>query len=125
MTLEVKEVVSYGGHSLSANGSVNLTLKAGYPELTNSICMMQMLNCDVDLTVKIPNNKAMRLGMFRIKGIDVHGDGCSVLKFNGLADFVEMDNLNNMPLADAEVKDFKMRAVAEVEEENEVEEDGE
>lgn len=117
MTLKVIEVVSYGGHSLSANGSVNLTLKAGYPELKNSIMMMQMLNCDVDLKVRIPNEKAMHLGMFRVKGIDVHGDGCSVLKFNGLADYVEMDNLNNMPLADADVKDFQMLAVAEAEEE--------
>ena len=37
MTIKVKEVVRYGGHSLSANGSVNFTLKASYSELTNSV----------------------------------------------------------------------------------------
>lgn len=124
MTLKVVEVVSYGGHSISANGSVNLTLKAQYPELTKSIEMMQMLNCDVTLRFKVPGEKAKHLGMFRVKGIDVHGDGCSVLKFNGLADFVETDNLNNMPLADADVKQFQILAVAEAEEE-EQENDGE
>ena len=123
MKLKVIEVVSYGGHSISSNGSVNLTLKAGYPELVKSIEMMQMLNCDVFLKFKIPSEKAKELGMFRVKGIDVKGDGSSVLKFNGLADFIEMDNLNDMPLADVDVKEFQMLAVAEAEEEDT--EDGE
>ena len=48
MTVKVKEVVKYGGHSLSANGSVNFTLKASYSELTNTIQLMQMLNNDVN-----------------------------------------------------------------------------
>ena len=37
MEVKVKEVVKYGGHSLSANGSVNFTLKAEYSELTNTM----------------------------------------------------------------------------------------
>ena len=47
MKVKVKEVVKYGGHSLSANGSVNFTLKAQYSELSNTIQLMQMLNNDV------------------------------------------------------------------------------
>lgn len=117
MIVKVAEVVSYGGHSLSANGSVNLTLKAGYSELSKSIMMTQMLNCDVRMKAKLTDGKTMPLGMFRVKGIDIHGDGCSVLKFNGLSDFVEMDNLNNLPLADMDIKDFKILAMAEIEEE--------
>lgn len=46
---KVKEVVTYGGHSLKASGSVDLTLKAGYSELTNSIKLMQMFNNDVSI----------------------------------------------------------------------------
>lgn len=51
---KVKEVVTYGGHSLKASGSVDLTLKAGYSELTNSIKLMQMLNNDVSIKAKVP-----------------------------------------------------------------------
>ena len=47
MNIKVKEVVKYHGHSLSANGSVNLTFKAGYSELTKTIQTFQMLNNDV------------------------------------------------------------------------------
>lgn len=120
MLIKVKTVVSYGGHSMSPNGSVNLTFKAGYSELTNSIKMMQMLNCDVTVRVKLPDDgMKYRLGMFRIKDINVHGDGSSVIKLNGISDFIEMDNLNNMPLADAEVKEFVMLASAKIEEETE------
>ena len=63
--IRVREVVKYGGHSLSANGSVNLTLKADYSELVNTIQVQQMLNNDVSIKAKLPGGKPMRLGMFR------------------------------------------------------------
>lgn len=115
MIVKVKEVVKYGGHSLSANGSVNFTLKASYSELTNTIQMMQMLNNDVIIKAKLPSNKPMKLGMFRIKQIIIDGDGESTLKFNGLNDYIEMDNLNLLPLNSDENKEFIIMMEAEIE----------
>ena len=120
---KVKEVVKYGGHSLSANGSVNFTLKAAYSELTNSIKLMQMLNNDVNIKAKIPNSKPMKLGMFRIKQIVIDGDGESTIKFNGLNDYIEMDNLNLLPLSSDDNKEFVVLMEAEIEEETEEEEE--
>lgn len=94
--VKIKEVVTYAGHSLSANGSVNLTLKASYSELVNTIQLMQLLNNDVKLKAKIPSQKAINLGFFRIKDIRIQGDGESTIKFNGLNDYIEMDNLNTL-----------------------------
>ena len=126
MTIKVREVVKYGGHSLSANGSVNFTLKASYSELTNSIQAMQMLNNDVTIKAKLPAGKPMKLGMFRIKQIIVDGDGESILKFNGLNDYIEMDNLNLLPLNNDDNKEFVVMMEAEIESEEEVgEDDGE
>lgn len=126
MTVKVKEVVKYGGHSLSANGSVNFTLKASYSELTKTIQLMQMLNNDVNIKAKLPAGKPMKLGMFRIKQIVIDGDGESTLKFNGLNDYIEMDNLNLLPLNSDENKEFVVMMEAEVEvEEEEGEDDGE
>lgn len=126
MVVKVKEVVKYGGHSLSANGSVNFTLKASYSELTNTIQMMQMLNNDVIIKAKLPAGKPMKLGMFRIKQIVIDGDGESTLKFNGLNDYIEMDNLNLLPLNSDENKEFVILMEAEIEvEEEEGEDDGE
>lgn len=124
MNVKVKEVVKYAGHSLSANGAVNLTLKAGYSELTNSMKLLQMLNNDVIIKAKVPGEKAKKLGAFRIKQVVIDGDGESVLKFNGLNDFVEMDNLNSLPLNDSDVKEFVILVEAEIELEQE-DEDGE
>lgn len=124
MNIKVKEVVKYNGHSLSANGSVNLAFKAMYGELTNTIKTMQMLNNDVTIKAKV-GNKALKLGMFRIKDIRIGGDGESTIKFNGLNDYVEMDNLNELPLRDSESQEFPILMFAEIEEEEENEEDGE
>ena len=126
MKVKVKEVVKYGGHSLLANGSVNFTLKASYSELSNTIQMMQMLNNDVTVKAKLPTGKPMKLGMFRIKQIIIDGDGESTLKFNGLNDYIEMDNLNLLPLNNDDSKEFVIMMEAEIEiEEEEGENNGE
>ena len=124
MTIKVKEVVRYGGHSLSANGSVNFTLKASYSELTNTVQTMQMLNNDIIIKAKMPAGKPMKLGMFRIKQLIIDGDGESTLKFNGLNDYIEMDNLNLLPLNNDDNKEFVIMMEAEIEVEEEGENNG-
>ena len=117
MNIKVKEVVEYKGHSLSANGSVNFTLKAQYSELTKTIQLMQMLNNDVSIKAKVPGGSPMKLGFFRVKQIVIDGDGESIIKFNGLNDYIEMDNLNLLPLNTDENKQFVVLMEAEIEEE--------
>ena len=125
MNVKVKEIVKYGGHNLSANGSVNLTLRASYSELTSTIQLMQMLNNDVNIKAKIPGEKVMKLGFFRIKDIRIDGDGESIIKFNGLNDYIEMDNLNLLPVKGSENEEFAVLMDAEIEIEEEGDEDGE
>lgn len=115
--VKVKEVVEYKGHSLSANGSVNFTLKAQYSELTKTIQLMQMLNNDVSIKAKVPGGSPMKLGFFRVKQIVIDGDGESTIKFNGLNDYIEMDNLNLLPLNTDENKQFVVLMETEIEEE--------
>ena len=67
MNIKVREVVKYAGHSLSANGSVNFTLKASYSELTNTIQLMQMLNNDVFIKAKLYILKSILFVCTRIK----------------------------------------------------------
>lgn len=123
MKAKVKEVVSYKGHSLSSNGSVNFSIKAQYSELTNTIQLMQMLNNDVSLKAKVPGEKPIKLGFFRIKQIIIDGDGESTIKLNGINDYIEMDNLNVLPLNTDDNKEFVVLFETEIEEENEM--DGE
>jgi len=118
MQVKVKEVVKFGGNSLSRNGSVNITFDAGYSELVESVKALQMLNNDVTIKAKLPGEKAMMLGTFRIKQIQFDGDGDSRLKFNGLRDFVEFNNINKLPLSTDETSEFQVLMVADVEEDD-------
>lgn len=123
MISKVKAVVVNGGYNVSANGSVNVKFIAGYSELVNTIKLQQMLNNDVTIKARIPspNGKpqVLKLGVFRIKNTMIDGDGESKIQFNGLADYVEMDNLNVLPLASNEVKEFSILMEAELEVESE------
>ena len=70
------------------------------------------------IKAKLPGEKAMMLGTFRIKQIQFDGDGDSRLKFNGLRDFVEFNNINKLPLSTDETSEFQVLMVADVEEED-------
>ena len=117
MKIKVKEIVSYKGHSISANGAVNFTVKAMYSQLTNTIKLMQLLNNDVIIKAKLPEEKPMKLGSFRIKQITVDGDGESSIKFNGVVDYIEVDNLNLLPLNNSESKEFTVLFESDIENE--------
>lgn len=123
MISKVKAVVVNGGYNVSANGSVNIKFIAGYSELVNTIKLQQMLNNDVTIKARIPspNGKpeVIKLGVFRIKSTTIDGDGESKIQFNGLADYVEMDNLNILPLASDDIKEFAILMEAELEVESE------
>lgn len=97
MTIRLKQVAKYDGHNITANGAVNFKVKATYGELTKTIQLMQMLNNDVIIKAKLPGKKPIKLGMFRIKSINIDGDGESKIQFNGLNDYIELDNLNTLP----------------------------
>lgn len=85
-----------------------------------------MLNNDVSIKAKIPGGSPMKLGFFRVKQIVIDGDGESIIKFNGLNDYIEMDNLNLLPLNSDENKEFVVLMEAEIEtDEMEDIEDGE
>lgn len=117
--VKVAAVSQYKGHSLNENGSVNLSLKFKYDQLANVIQLTQMLSNDVAVTVKMPSNSPLKLGLFRLKSIAIDDDGESTVKLNGLNDYVEVDNLNQIVTKDL----FQVRFVADVEVESE-EEDG-
>lgn len=120
---KVKAIVVNGGYNVSANGSVNLKFIAGYSELVNTIKLQQMLNNDVSIKAKLPSpngkSQVVNLGVFRVKSTMIDGDGESKIQFNGLSEYVEMDNLNILPLASDDIKEFAILMEAEIELESE------
>ena len=114
--IKIKEMVSYSGHSLSGNGVVNVTLKAMYSELVNTIQVMQLLNNDITLKAKL-NSEAKKVGIFKVKHIDIDGDGESKIKLTGMAEYVNLDVLNEFPLKSDESQEFAVMMAADIEDE--------
>lgn len=116
MNISIKEIVSYKGHSVKANGNMDISFSAMYSELTNSIKVLQLLNNDVIIVAKLPGAKPVKLGSFNVKNVLFDGDGESVLKFTSLIDFVEMENVNK--IISQENFAIKMESNVELEEGN-------
>ena len=104
--INIRQVVTYQSHNRRANGAVTLNLNAEYSELTHTIELQQFLNLDVEISAKPAGEKQFALGMFRLKKSTIMDDGESKLQFEGLSDFVEVDNLNNLPLKSDDVPQF-------------------
>lgn len=117
--ISIKEFVRYNGHNVKSNTTVSLNFKAMYSELTKTIQVLQLLNNDVKITA---GDKP--LGTFRVKNVSVSDDGESTLKFESMADAVEMDNLNSLINLENEVV-IVMESVVDLEDGNEEVEDDE
>lgn len=114
----IKEFVKYNGHNVKSNTTIALNFKAMYSELTKTIQVLQLLNNDVKIEAD-----GKPLGVFRVKNVSVSDDGESTLKFESMADAVEMDNLNSLVTAENEIK-ITMESVVDLEDGNEeIEED--
>lgn len=116
----VKFVASYDGHSLSQNGKVDLRLKCDYSEVANYVQLLQMLNNDIKIAAKLPSeNKPFKLGMFRLKQLNISHDGEAKVSFTSTNDFVEINELNRL-ITDER---FNVRCNSEIEIENEGEDE--
>ena len=80
--------------------------------------VLQMLNNVVELTAKLPSMKPTKLGIFRVSKVIIDGDGESILCFNSLNDYVEMNNVNSIVCNE----EFQILMRAEIEEEENEEE---
>lgn len=117
--VEVKVIGKYNGHSVKANQSVDLSIKTGYDQLSQSVQLLQFLNNDVTIAAKVPDMKPFKLGVFRVQGVNISHDGESTLKFNSMADFTEVDNLSKLIGSDMVV----LRVTADIEIEDSEEEE--
>lgn len=113
--VEVKVIGKYNGHSVKANQSIDLGIKAGYDQLSQAVLLLQMLNNDVTIKAKVPDSKAFSLGTFRVQAVNISHDGESAIKFNSMTDFTEVDNFSK--LIGSEMVILKVSADVEVEEE--------
>jgi hypothetical protein len=112
--VQTKIVAKYSGHSVKANKNVDISFVVGYDQLTSSIQLLQLLNVDVNIKAKLPDEKPMDLGNFRVKAVNIDHDGESKLMFNGMDDFVDTNAINR--LVGSELLQLKFEGTVDVEE---------
>lgn len=118
--VSVKFVSMYNGHTLSKNGKVDLRLICDYSELVNYMQLVQMLNNDINIAVKLPGEKKpIKIGMFRLKYLNISHDGSAKIGFSSTNDFVEVNELNNLVTDER----FVVRCESKIEIENEGEDE--
>ena len=114
--IEVEQVVTSGGYSISANGVAHVTFKSKYGELVNTVNMLQLLNNDIDVTAFVPGEKPSKVARFmRIKNISVDGDGEQTVKLQGISEFVDVEELSKLPFKNAEIPEFKVQFASDIE----------
>lgn len=116
--IKFKAIAKYNGHSIKNNKSVDLNLLFNYDEMVNYIQLIQMLNENIDIAVKIGDSKPTKIGMFMIRDIKIDHDGQGIVKFNSLLDHVEPDEINTL-VGETFTVMFKAIVEEESEDENE------
>ena len=94
--VKIKSIAKYNGHNFKANKSVDLNFLFNYDELVNYIQLVQLLNENTDIIVKIEDKKPIKLGSFMINQISIDHDGQAKIRFNSLLDYVEADSINEL-----------------------------
>lgn len=112
--VDFKMVVKYNGHNVKQSGAVDVNFIAEYGELTNTVQLLQLLSNDIKVAIKKPDEKPFKLGTFRLQNLTYDHDGAAKIKFNSIADFVEVDNLNKLIPMDKEER-FVARITASIE----------
>lgn len=111
--VKIKCIGKYKTHSIRANKNVDIAFECNYDELSNYVLLSQMLNENVDISIRIEKNKPFKLGMFMVKEIRINSDGSGLLRFNSQLDYVESNNLN---ILSGELLQIAFRAEIEIEE---------
>lgn len=89
-------VGKFDGTSVTAKGVVDIKFKLPYDEILNYIKTLQMLNNNVIVTSQVVPNPELALGEFRIKSLNISGDGEAKFCLTTTTEFAEMDNVNKL-----------------------------
>ena len=91
--IKIKFESTYNGHSIKKNGTIDLSFVAPYSQITNTVNLLQLINCNITLKVKI-RMQVYNLGVFYLKELKIDREGESTIKFNSELDSVNLDSFN-------------------------------
>lgn len=114
MKVTINQHVEYKGHNVKQSGAVTLTLLASYDSITESMRLLQLLNEDIGVKVKMPDKNPIFVGTFMINGVNFAKDGKSTIKLASINTAVNTESLMEM----VENGRFRIQYSGNVEEED-------
>lgn len=118
--ITTKTIGMFDGMSVSAAGVVDLKFKLPYEEMPNYIQISQMLNNNIQASIKIPPEEDAIVGEFMVKHLNIAGDGEAKFCINTITDSAELDTINDLITVERGTKlIITLRAEIEIEEEDE------
>lgn len=120
--IDFKVPAKYNGHNVKASGVVEVNFKAGYGDLTETISLLQVLNNDIKVGIKMHDEKPFGLGTFRLANYNVGHDGEVKIKLSSTSDFAEVNNMNKLIVDEPFIVRFKAEVELEGEDEDDEEE---
>lgn len=91
--IKVRVKGHYAGHNIKASGVINLDFNFDYSELADIIPLVQLLNNNIELVVRL-ERKTYKLGEFMLNQVKIKSDGSSFVRFNAIIDNINANALN-------------------------------
>ena len=110
--LKQKGIATFEGLTISKSKTVILKVKLRYDEVITSINLLQGLNSDITVHAKVPDRKAMNLGIFTIGAVNFDKDGNATIPFKSMVQNVNLDNICS--LTDEDYIQLRFMAVLEL-----------
>ncbi len=94
--IKVKLESQYNGHSIKKNGSVDMNFILPYSEIINAVKLLQLINCNINVSAKVGTNKPVNLGVFYLNKMNIDRDGQVKLSFNTELESSEINNMTEL-----------------------------
>ena len=114
--LAITAVGQYDGHTVKKNKAIDLKFKFSYDERSNMATAIAFINQNINVVVKVENNKPVKIGMFDMHELKFDKDGQCFVKLSSTIDYIETDNLNEIITINNLIK-IRMQAEIILEEE--------
>lgn len=96
MKADEKIVALYASHSVNKAGTVKITLKAGYDQLSQSVMLLRMIQENITVKVKLLDRKPFLLGTFKLDNLSFDKNGISTIKLSSFTEAIDSDKLADL-----------------------------
>lgn len=117
--LTITAVCQFKNMGIKKDKSIDVSFIFPYDERANIIKAVLMVAQDVRVLAKLPHQKPLDLGYYKIYNLSMDRDGQTTLKLNTLLEYAKVDNVNEIVANEDTLLQLRLSASVIVEDEEE------